>query len=214
MLIKSRFSIFLFALFLFASCNKQTQEPLEEKEGVITEYQYFFDGEKVGDTFFNPEDENLLIAVTAEPSANPEEGLVKIWAFTSEDKYIAWGETHNTPVTPLLEMEKHLRQYIIDNNVEQIYEGVNATERGSAMLHKDCTGGSSAPLLATLPAMWPGWNNRVSSYFPFGIYSGLMVFDRSFYRSRMAIVWNWGWTRYCFSGPLGFLNDRMSSAII
>ena len=85
--------------------------------------------------------------------------------------------------------------------------------RGTDILHKDCRGGNNAPLATTLPFMWPGWNNEVSAYTPLHVYSGLSIYDRSFYRRKMATLWNFGWTRYCFEGPLSFLNDNMSSAI-
>ncbi len=236
MLCKLRFLILPFiAIMLITACSKEAQQDVvqvNDEEAIIAEYQYYFDGEKVSEEFFNPEDENLLIGITGEPSTNPDEGLIKIWAFTSKEKYIDWGYAHNTPVARMFEMHDHLRAYIEENRVEEIYEqtgelpqwyldyelayresmlGESAVQRATAMLHKDCIGGASSPLVATLPVMWPGWNNRVSSYFPFGVYSGLSIFDRWLYRRYMATIFNWGWTRYCFSGPLGFLNDRMSS---
>lgn len=224
---------------LTTSCNKENNENnlnVNRQGHQATEnVEYFFDGEKVTEDRIDFYDENIEVAIT-----DKEDGTgLEIWGFTSKQMYIEWGEKRNFPVKIMLEIEEHLRNYIETNKVVEIFEetGVvpqwyldyeksyyqqmtkhrNVEDRGTAILHKaDCgdSNDGTSPLHTTLPVMWPGWNNETSAYFPISLYSGLSIYDRWFYGTRMATLWNVGWTTYCFDGPYGVLNDRMSSAIL
>lgn len=56
-----------------------------------------------------------------------------------------------------------------------------------------------------------GWRNRVSSFTPLLLGGVDKVFQRSFYRRRLATFWNWGFTTTDFCGPLARINNNSNS---
>jgi len=228
------FLILIISITSIFSCTKNVEEQavIESSDQTTVTYSYSIDGEVVDEEAVNYDDPALNIGITGEedPSGNL---TVFVQAFTSPDKYISWGEENDFPVKLSLEIEEHLRSYAQEEGIIDIYEETNevpesylayekayyermtgnedsSESRAIYMLHKNCSGGSASPLIHTLPVMWFGWNNQVSRYYPFSIYSGLIIYDNSFYRNRLATLWNWGWTNYCL--PPG-LDNRMSSAL-
>lgn len=222
------------------SCTKK-EEPIfieakQESEVEIVKAIYIFDGKAVNENPLEFSDENIYIGITGKlDEVDDKKGIVTIYAFSSKEEYIKWGNDNGFPVALKLEIAEHLSTYAIEKGVIDEYErtGVvpqsyikyerqyyermmssslnQAGTRGYTMLHKECIGGPSAPIISTLPVMWPGWNNKVSAYFDFNVWGNLTIFDRTFYRKKLASIWDWGWKKVCFTGPLSPLDNKMSS---
>ncbi len=241
------------ALFILpTSCNNQAgEEEAKELENTVVSaaaaeeaeapmrYEFYFDNKQVKEGDFDPADPKLFVDVSGEPDPKVEGGgLIKIWAFSSEASYIAWGDIHGLPIACRLEMGRHLAEYAersgaiqhaekygevpkeYDEYVEKYIAKMGCSvektgERAFAVIYKDNSGGGSAKLFYTFKSkLWWSWNNEVSSYFTFGLFNAMTIYNGSFYTNRMATIWNWGWTTYSFPGtPLAWLNDRMTSGI-
>lgn len=231
----------LFSLvIMLMSCSKESEintESIEPSNFQIIETNYYLDGKLVPEESLNLEDESLHIAITgSEKDETPGKGIITVNTFSSKENYIEWGILNGLPVAQSFEIEEHLSAYAETNGYieeyektgvvsqsfldyqKQYFDGVTqqndqASLRAPTMLHKDFTGGASTIASELQPFMFPGWNNRTSRYYSFHVYTGFHIFDRSFYRRRMATLWNFGWQNILFQGPLGFLNDRLSSCI-
>lgn len=236
-------------LFVTSSCNKtdlleeeekiETPSELQQDQSEQVSYEHYFDNQQVPEGTFDPEDQNLIIAVTGEGvSSDPNVGIIKIWAFTSEALYVTWGEVQGLPVACVLEVEEHLKNYALTSGALQHYEqtgemlpayeqyatnyihemncgsgGNESFERALGILYKDAYGGVPNFGMWGMPFLWSGWNNQVSRISAIGLPSINSVFDKTFYRKRMATLWGIGWGNWRFIGSLSFLNDKASSFI-
>lgn len=233
---------FLMGVLSVFSCQKedvisgQRNTDINTESNVVSKTVYLKDGVEMPNYLFSPEQEEIngsYIAISGIEDGSKKKVKVIVNIFTTREKYINWGYINKRPVELYLEIEEHLASYAKDNGYIAEYEltgvvsqdyldyeseyfnkmtnGVNS--RAVTMLHKDFWGGSSAPMPLTLPVMWPGWNNKVSRYYPLNIWGGMAIYNKAFYRRRMATLWNWGWQSIRFEGPLSYLNDKMSSGI-
>ncbi len=162
--------------------------------------------------------------------------LYKIWAFTTEANYVAWGDSYGLPVACHLEVGRHLGDYAEQIGAIAYYEqtgeelpqftqyannyinqmdcnGQNSQYRTPSAIYKNHWGGPGAIITTFTPFMYPGWNNTVSRYYTFGIYNGFTVYDKIYYRKRLATLWNWGWNYWRFHYGLSWLDNKMSSGI-
>ncbi len=240
-------TLFIAFCLLSTSCTKQNIKEEQEAEELSAlqeeqeqiQYEFFLDNQSVAEGTFDPTDQNLIIAVTGEDVASdPTIGIIKIWAFSSEALYIAWGEANDLPVACMLEMEDHLRTYASTSGAISYYEQTGAilpsyeqyatnyiatmncipgtnqsVERALAILYKDAYGGVPNFGAFGVPFLWSGWNNQISRMSIVGLPSATSIFDKTFYRKRLATLWGLGWRNFRFIGSLSFLNDRTSSFI-
>jgi hypothetical protein len=198
-------------------------------------YEFYLDRNPVPNGTFEIDDDSLYVAVTGEPTSNPNVGLIKIWGFSSREGYLAWADAHGLPAARNLEIEEHLSSYAEASGADTIYEQTGEVPqwytdyetaylkqmglfrpdevemRTICWLRKNCGDSGGAPMLRTLPVMWPGWNKKVSRYDNLVVLGNVMMYDRTFYRKRFYNYWDWGWKEVCFRGPLAEFNDRMSS---
>ena len=162
--------------------------------------------------------------------------IVVVEAFSTEEGYINYGTKHNLHVKEQLTFEKAMREYAEKTGAIKHYEKTGEVTKDYkkyekmmyakylghlqqdktviTTLYKDYFGGPSWTFVNHSPFMVPGWNNTVSSFTPVGIYGVTILYDRSFYRTRMANFWGWGFNRVLlYWGWTWNLNNRTSSAL-
>ncbi len=52
--------------------------------------------------------------------------------------------------------------------------------------------GNRAIMTATLPFMWPGWNNKTSCVYQVGITGAFSLYRKTFYRKKIGTFYGWG----------------------
>jgi hypothetical protein len=230
MKMQNLFIVLITASMIIVGCKKKTQDFTGDQTESPVSYVFRYDNAEVAEGYFDLLDSELNILITAAPEEDSEAGIITIHAFTNERKYIEYGRSENIPVELMLSFDRQMSEYAETSGAIEYYEQtgelpeeyVEFEERAfpniervpnPLVIYKDFWGGSSRVFATTLPVMPTGWNNKVSRYFDLDVYGGLAIYDKSFYRSRMATLWNWGWQTIRFSGPLAGLNDRMSSCI-
>ena len=179
---------------------------------------------------------NTFICISGEKKSEKDSTFTKIFIheFSSEDGYIEYGNKNGLKLKELLSFEKDMHAYIKENKIEEIFEktkiipkqylayekarydyyfGTGAKFFPGTTLHKNYWGGSPAHhMTSTMPVMF-GWNNTVSATFPTYPYGAHTIYNRSWFRSRLATLSGFGWVYYRFVGPLSYLNDKMSSGV-
>jgi len=165
------------------------------------------------------------------------EELVEKRAYTSKDKYIAFGEENGLSFDKQLVFEEIMSDFAEKSGAISEYEEIgelpqwylereqfvydsifnSSSNLKSAQislfitLFKNYYGGGGSVIMPThLPVMYPGWNNKVSCVEFVGIGGSLVIYDKSFFRKRVSTIVNWGMTR--INLPSG-VNDRMSSGL-
>lgn len=131
--------------------------------------------------------------------------------FTSEDKLIDYSIANALKIEKLLAFERSVHSSIDTNLLSLsssdslpeswrvIEDSLHAEMFGEASRalfvtlfeNNDCRG-KSFIMLKTLATMYPGWNNRTSSISFTGLYGCMAIYDKTFYRNRLAIVRNIG----------------------
>ena len=114
--------------------------------------------------------------------------------------------------TSYQEREKFVYDSLFNKNSKIL---IGKVQSGLTTLHDypydpNFSGGGTVIMAGTLPFMFPGWNDRVSSIEILGIGSAVTVYDRTFYRSRLSTVVNWGFQRINLDGGA---DNKMSSGI-
>ncbi len=204
------------------------------KDGVI--YTYYFDNIKKKTIEFNPnltteelspEIHLLIVPVFKQDSSLNE---IQIREFSTHLGYVAFGKTINPNFEQFLNFESKLIQCIEAENLVAEYEATgaisfdyeswynnlyNVTFNRLAVpvtVYKNLGGGDAwIHLYGQALFMMPSFNDAVSSYYDWDIYSYMMIYDKSFYRKKIATLSYWGRNYIYFWGPLYYLNDRMSS---
>jgi len=234
----------LFSVLLF-SCQKEvmqsdssTSVSSSENRSDLPEvkYEWYLDLKPVKEGTYSPDDEQYFHLTEGVQTEGNQ--IFQMHAFSTEQGYIAYGDSKGWRLGLITEMEKHLAAYaertgadvIAEQTgevpqwytdyeqayVKKMWNFAGVQDRSSiAMLHKELfSGGSNFPTLPGigLPIMWPGWNNQTSAFTPLLIGGVHKVYDRTFYRSRMrTFVGFLGFSRIPFFGPLAGLNNRASS---
>ena len=161
-----------------------------------------------------------------------------IYIFSDEKDYIDWGiNKYNVNMSKLSLFEDEIHEYLemfpeileieYPNELPQHFikyqdevynkyflqsdNGLNLEDRGTALIHKECNGYSTAFVHITMPVMWPGWNNQTSAAMGLYILGMWNIYDRTFYRNRIITHVSVGYLD-CWV-PFGY-DDRMSSVIL
>lgn len=93
---------------------------------------------------------------------------------------------------------------VIHNHFTRTYQGCASEDPNSSWLLQ----------MPGNPNLWfIGWCNKVSSFIPIGLYGFDIVFDKPFYRKKLATFWAWGAGTIQFCGPYQLLNDKACSWI-
>jgi hypothetical protein len=234
-------SLILMFLILLFSCQNEASDKQGEVKGngeanLEQSIEYYLDGERMEEGRYKALDDRFHNVVSPKDPKNPDPKHVIINAFTTVDKYVAFGLENGMPLDKTVEFETAVENYIQEHGIEQIYEETGELpqhfldfqdeyynrlfpkkERSKKMpsvLYKDYFGGPAwVAVLSYTAVMAPGWNNTVSRYYHLGIYGLFSVYDKWAFRNRMATLWGWGWNYILFSGPLSSLNNRTSSCI-
>jgi len=204
-------------------------------EGI--EYYYYLDNKEMSIKSFKPDEKiNSFICISGERKSEKDSNFTKIFIheFSTEVGYIEYGKKNGLKLKELLLFENDMNTYINENKIEEIFEetktipekylayeesrynyyfGTDTKFFPGTTLHKNYWGGSPAfHMTSSMPVMF-GWNNTVSATFPTYPYGAHTIYNRSWFRSRMATLLGFGWVFYRFVGPLSYLNDKMSSGV-
>lgn len=230
------------ALVGFMAGNNLSPEtlpsPIGMGEDTTLVFQYFLDGRMVREGSFSIEDSTLRIVVHGE-SFERNELRVSINAFTQNELYYNFGDTKGLNFRLHDEIENHLAQYAEESGaiayaertgeVPQAYTdyerayiermlgsgGGESRSTAIAILHKNCPGigGDMVTFPGIgLPFMPPSWNNAVSGFTPLFLLGLHKVYDKSFYRKKIATFSGFiGFTKICFTGPLSPIDNKASS---
>lgn len=197
-------------------------------------FEYYLNKEQVSKSKINFDDEDLFISITKDVKNNDE--IVVVDAFTNREDYILYGEKHHLKLKELLLFEDEMKNFVEKTDVISLYNetgnvpqwyvdfeaktyqkhfGVSSQQKSAlTILHKDYSGGTNRAVGLTSPYLWGGWDNKVSAFTPIGLYGFTSLYDKSFYRKRMATIWGWGMQRVVlYWGYLYNANDRTSSVI-
>ena len=242
-------SAFLLVLLFLMSigCSKNDGLPLEtisqislEKNGTSQINEYYLDSVKVPEGTFALDDSSIFLHITSELFDDKADvGLIKFWAFTTQERYYAFGNEHNIPLREVTEMAEHLHfvadsagiithfetdstfvipQWYLDYCKDYHDLVVNGFLGGvefrtPLMLFKKCQDGTGGLPWAggPLPIMPPTWNNKVSRHFDIGLYSLFSVFDNYVFSGHLFTFSNWGFNSVCWENTV--LDNRMTSGI-
>jgi len=198
-------------------------------------YEWYLDLKAVKEGTFSPDDEQYFHLTEGVQTEGNQ--IFQMHAFSTEQGYIAYGDSKGWRLGLITEMEKHLAAYaertgadVITEQTGEVPQWYTDYEQAyvkkmwnfagvqdrtiMAILHKNFDGGPDTVTLPGigLPIMWSGWNNAVSAFTPI-LFSGVhIIFDKSFYRSRMRMFGgNIGGQRIRFVNNFGGLNNRASS---
>jgi hypothetical protein len=83
-----------------------------------------------------------------------------------------------------------------------------------SFVYKECYGTGNSWPVRTLPWLGViGYNNQISSYFPFGASgSNSVIFDQWFFTKPITNIWSWDFNTVNFCNPRwNFVNDRATS---
>lgn len=200
-------------------------------------YYYYKDNRALNMARFIPDTTgSTFLLVTGTPGTDSNFTDIYIREFSTEALYVDYGRNNGMKLKEILDFEKGMQDYISKNNIENYYrihdtlpDSYYAFEDGlynkyfgsmtrdkfipGVTMHKNYWGGSPAwHVFSTMPYMF-GWNNTLSATFPTYFYGFHSIYNKSWYRKRLATFYGFGWSFYRFVGPLGFLNDKTSSII-
>lgn len=224
---------FSFSMFFLFSCeeNNINEPDLQIDTKLFPVSTYFLDGNEIKAEDIDLSNEDLNIIYLALPLK------IELHAFKSKEDYISFGEKYGLKLRESIVFEEMISSIAEKKGIIDMYEKTNKlpdwwddyekalldsifnystddyidTDKSVwVTLFKQSFGGPSSIMLRTLPAMWPGWNNSVSRVEFFGVGGGLIIYDRTFYRRRLATYVNWGMTTIQL--PTG-VENKMSSGI-
>jgi hypothetical protein len=234
------FALMLITIFFNWQCQKTADDsPESAKDLQIQErddkveffYKYYLDGNEVNSVVVDSTTDNW-IAYVVEPKVGTNDAVVSVRKFSTKNAYIQYGEATGKQIAKALAFAARLQhiadsngvipQYELTGTVPSWYSNYESTyynsvypassaENVAIMLDKNCGQGGVLPVLNTWPFMPPTWNNSVSLAQNVGVYAGVGIFDKTFYRKNLGTVWLWGFQSFCFSGTAA--DDKMSSCI-
>jgi hypothetical protein len=226
-----------FALaFVVSSCKKEVKEELAE-EAVQNELQsngptqvnYYMDGNSV--PTLDLQDSRIEILTVFGTEQKPEENVINYYGFSAKDDMMAFADAQNIPIRDAIQGGEYLADLAETNQVDIEYERTgnvpqwyldevnnrfpNRKTQSVAVMWDNCWSGGPSIIDVTpgLPVMYPGWNNRVSRYDLLNIYGVMIIYDRTFYRSRILTAWNWGWQWIHICAWYPWADNRMSSCL-
>jgi len=158
-------------------------------------------------------------------------------AYSSEEKYIGCGRKYGFDFKKQLDFEKIMIKYakesgaideyeksgevldVYNERLKFVYDSIfndNVSFKSVNSLFVtlyeyptwDSGGGRTVLTTVVLPAMYPGWNNRVSSIEFVGLGGGIHIYNRTFLIEKLTTIINWGFTK--INLPYG-VDDQMSS---
>lgn len=242
-----RIHLFSSLLILLFSCQKDEDIVSNTDDINSTEISaYYIDDVEVSSEDFTNITSDMFLVEVHKPSnglksskgSNSEQ--IEKRAYSSEEKYIEFGNEHGYEFDKQIVFEKIMSNYAENSGAIIEYENTgikpvwylereqfvydslfsNTSQlKSTASLvvtlfeHHFVQGsgaGASIVMGGTYPVMPPGWNNRVSCVEFIGIGGGVHIYDRTFYRNKVETVVNWGMTHINFPSSL---NDKMSSGV-
>jgi len=227
-------------LLSFFSCQKD--EIIPGDNNYIEVSAHFIDDVEVSSMDFTNDALDMLLVEVYKPSkgllksTNSEQ--IEMRAYSSEEKYVEFGNEHGYAFDKQLIFEKLMSSYAENSGAISEYENTgmmpewylereqyvydslfsNTSQLKAALVitlfeHPFVQGsgaGSSILMAATYAFMPPGWNNRVSCVEFVGVGGGLHIYDKTFYRKKKASIVNWGMKHINLGSGV---NDKMSSGI-
>lgn len=232
---KTKFAL-LFTIFAYGlnGCTKEYNASKSNEQIKKYKVEYYLDNFKVDKHDINLKNNDNYLAITKRIEAN--DTIIVVESFTTEEGFIEFGLTNNLKIQEIIEFENRINNYASENNTITTYEtsgkvskeykdfenetfnnliGSKSLEKTtSTVLHQNYLGGPDFVMTSTVPFLGGGWDNEVSAFTPIGLYGVTVLYDKSFYRKRMAVLWGWGFTRIqLYWGYLLVLNDNTSSAM-
>jgi hypothetical protein len=208
----------------FSSCQKveelkdngnslnNSKTNLQNKSSYEPVFECYLDKKLISKSKINFNDENIYISITKKDNE-----VIIIDAFTRREDYILYGEKHNLKLKELLLFEDEMKDFVKKNDIISLYNeseklpkwyvdfeaktyqkhfgGSSQQKSALTMLHKNLVGGPDRLVGVTTPQLWGGFNNAVSAFTPIGIWGFTSLYDKSFYRARLATIWGFGMTR-------------------
>lgn len=195
---------------------------------------YYRDNKKVLENGVDFEDSTLNILIS-----KSSDNVISVNAYTNEVKYITKGIELGLDLQLQLKIEKDLRNYadsigaitLFDTTgiIDPAYTSYEATylasipKIASSETNRTLNGGvwydniqPSSPSTiypGVSVAMWFGaWQNRVSCFVPRFFYGTDIIYNKTFFRKRMATLTGWGSQPFSFGyPPLTPLNNKSKS---
>lgn len=233
--------IVLFTIGFLFSCEKETNDVQKNNQTNTQASNYFIDDVSVSLEEYDDQSSDLLQVFVIKPtnnlkSSSPDNTEIENRAYSSQEKYIAYGKEIGVDFEKQLAFESIMREYALKTNVEEIYEKTGtipnwytAREQfvydslfgntmlksmlisvGVTMYEDFYTSGDKVimPSPGTFSIMPPGWDNRVSSIEFIGLGGTLVVYNKKFYFDKIGTIVNLNPDFVNFGTRY---NDKMSS---
>lgn len=208
-----------------------------------TQYTFYLDNIQVPSSTYELGDSTLRVHIESGSPTNST--LTSIYAFSNDSLFYAFGNNIGIPFQLYDEMSEYLSEYadssgvitqteqseelpqwfidFQDSYIEQMLSEGNQSDIIEnrilirTVIYDECESGPLRTLpIGGHPSLWLyKFRDRTTSYYPFGIGSIDIIYDRSFYRSRLATIRSWGLNRICFANwPYTGLNNDANSWIV
>lgn len=200
--------------------------------------RYYFDGVLLSRPI-SVEDKFPIYSLSK--NISNQSAIVEIRSFSTEEKYLQYGDANNLKLRKLKEFETKINAYAVQNNLiiladegkelpQSYYDYQNQLQQTLGLvpltpwwttLYDDIvTYGTSVNVFSpAIPWMNPGlsgnlnWNDRTGSYKRGQLYTIEVLYDRTFFRKHLATFSGWGGSVVSFSSYFGLagLNNKVSS---
>lgn len=209
----------------------------EEYENSDYYIKYYLDNQPVENLTFDQNTDQWVLYL-GKIDANQNQ-VLEIRKFTLKEDYLLYGDQNSIPIRKGIEVGDILREYAIEDSVDDyykengdvpqnykdyeslVYQQYFGRELNKVQtiniwvtLYDKCDIGennTSIIMINTYPFMPWGWNNRVSKVQVVGVFAGVAIYDKSWYRRHLGTLWLWGFESRCLI-DLG-ISDKMSSGI-
>jgi hypothetical protein len=194
-------------------------------------FEYFLDNKEQYNPSYDLSNKRYYNIVEGVADSISKNKTIKIHTFTSFEERNLFLQSQNMDFSNIDQFEKDIYNSDLISNCENgdcdeyltyqdslfnLYFGNKHSEKILTAIHDNANGGSPAWYMTvpTVPFMAPGWNNRASAINNLDIGSFVHLYDRTFFRKRLAsFVGFHGWQIIPFVGGLSFMNNKLSSAI-
>lgn len=216
-------------------------------QDVLVKVTHRLDDEQVFLGTFDFEDDNLYHHTDITREEGATKGELIAYAFTSEEKYYQFSDKNNLKLREWSEAAKHLSGYAEKSGAISLAEKTNTISEeyleyedvylrriglkkeasarvGVTNVFKNgciTRGGDSNFIVGPKPFfVFGAWRNSISRMFSFSVFGMDIIYDESFYRSRLGSITRTGWQTICFDQARGWsvtnfgkYNDRANSWI-
>lgn len=200
------------------------------------QFEYYLDNQRQFDPNYDLNNDDYMNIIEGLADSLEGEKTIRIYTFTNKNAHNNFLLNRDINVTNLELFEDQIHSYLDSNpsvetscedggcgdylsfqdSLSNIYLGDSLVLKAPTVIHDNATGGSPAWVMysSISPFMAPGWNNRTSGINNLNFFTIMFLYDRTFYRNRMATFIGFrGWQIIPLIGPFSYMDNKLSSII-